>query len=189
VCLSVPLSLSHPLARRHDSCSAGKWHTGFKSMHHLGFEHGFNGSTIGSFQTGGAYSGPHHTMRWENDHPIWNDAQFTNMPGADANRGGLACNQTGGGPDEDDGGVTAAAGPACNSSMLENMEMQCGTRITYAPAASAAACCAVCTDTPGCTCVATTNPKSLFSGDQTAPAAGPRPSICSSAFYFWRFSL
>ena len=32
----------------------GKWHTGFKSMGHLGFEHGFT-SAVGSFQTGGPY--------------------------------------------------------------------------------------------------------------------------------------
>ena len=35
----------------------GKWHTGFESMRHLGIAHGFN-TTIGSFQTGGPYSGP-----------------------------------------------------------------------------------------------------------------------------------
>ena len=57
-------------------------------MHHLGFEHGFT-TAVGSFQTGGPYSGPHHSMRWQNDHPIWWDAQFENMPGADANRGGV----------------------------------------------------------------------------------------------------
>ena len=42
-------------------------------MHHLGYEHGFT-TAVGSFQTGGPYSGPHHSMRWQNDHPIWWDA-------------------------------------------------------------------------------------------------------------------
>ena len=54
-------------------------HTGFKSMKHLGVEHGF-ASAVGSFQTGGAYSGPKHSMRWQDDHPIWKDDEFTNKP-------------------------------------------------------------------------------------------------------------
>ena len=92
----------------------GRRHTGFKSMHHLGYEHGFT-TAVGSFQTGGPYSGPHHSMRWQNDHPIWWDAQFENMPGADANRGGLSCNQTGGGPDLPPNGLRDAMSEECEA--------------------------------------------------------------------------
>ena len=48
-------------------------------MNHLGMRRGFD-NTVGSFQTGGAYSGPKHSMRWQNDHPIWVDQYFDNKP-------------------------------------------------------------------------------------------------------------
>ena len=60
---------THPPAR------FGKWHTGFRSWQHLGLNRGFD-NTLGSFQTGGPYSGSHHSMRWQNDHPIWRDSEF-----------------------------------------------------------------------------------------------------------------
>jgi arylsulfatase A-like enzyme len=125
----------------------GKWHTGFKSMGHLGFEHGFT-SAVGSFQTGGPYSGPGHSMRWQDDHPIWSDAQFEGMPGPDANRGGRACNATGGGPDA---AYAAAAATCANSSVLPDTNLQCGEAIIKQAAASATACCASCRATTGCT--------------------------------------
>lgn len=43
----------------------GKMHTGFRSFRHLGFQHNFTETSIGSLQTGGAYSGPQHTTRWQ----------------------------------------------------------------------------------------------------------------------------
>eukprot|EP01043_Picozoa_sp_COSAG02_P029133 COSAG02_NODE_1799_length_10896_cov_8.648421_13_plen_451_part_00 len=129
----------------------GKKHTGFKSMHHLGVEHGFT-STVGSFQTGGPYSGPRHSMRWQDDHPIWQDSQFENMPGADANRDGLLCNQTGGGPDgEDPAYVSAIASCPTNATILIGMDLQCGSAMKKETALSATACCASCSATPGCT--------------------------------------
>ena len=91
-------------------------------MKHLGFEHGFT-SAVGSFQTGGPYSGPGHTMRWQNDHPIWQDSQFENMPAADPNRDGRNCNATG--PDEDAAFVSAPA-LCANSSILQDTNLQCG---------------------------------------------------------------
>jgi hypothetical protein len=57
----------------------GKWHTGFLSMNHLPVSNGFK-SSVGSLQTGGAYAGPSHSERWQNDHPIYKDTQFTNKP-------------------------------------------------------------------------------------------------------------
>ena len=129
----------------------GKWHTGFKSMHHLGFEHGFT-SAVGSFQTGGPYSGPGHSMRWEDNHPIWQDDQFDHMPGVDVNRDGLLCNQTGGGPDgEEPAYVSAVATCPANATVLSDRDLQCGTAIKKEAALSPTACCASCSATPGCT--------------------------------------
>jgi hypothetical protein len=120
-------------------------------MHHLGVEHGFT-STVGSFQTGGPYSGPRHSMRWQDDHPIWQDSQFENMPGADANRDGLLCNQTGGGPDgEDPAYVSAVATCPANATILPDMDLQCGSAMKKETALSSTACCASCSATPGCT--------------------------------------
>jgi hypothetical protein len=113
-------------------------------MHHLGVAHGFN-TTIGSFQTGGPYSGPKHTLRWENDHPIYADSQFTNMPGPDARRGGRSCNVSA--PDEE-GAEGEVSG--CNATIYHNSNLQCGHAIEKVAAPSADACCASCAATPGC---------------------------------------
>eukprot|EP01049_Picozoa_sp_SAG25_P012906 SAG25_NODE_1861_length_2244_cov_1.411189_4_plen_231_part_00 len=48
-------------------------------MAHLGISNGFSHS-VGSFKTGGQYGGIHHSLRWQNDHPIWDDAHFTSKP-------------------------------------------------------------------------------------------------------------
>ena len=121
----------------------GKWHTGFQSMNHLGINHGFN-TTIGSFQTGSAYSGPSHSMRWQNDHPIYADSQFSNKPGADAARGGQLCGL--GSPD------TPTEASACNATILANTNLQCGSALQKLPGStSEAACCAACAGLAGCT--------------------------------------
>jgi len=57
----------------------GKMHTGFRSFNHLGVNKGFD-TNIGSLQTGGSYSGPKHSTRWQDKHPIWKDSQFTDKP-------------------------------------------------------------------------------------------------------------
>ena len=113
----------------------GKWHTGFRSMAHLGQSRGFD-STVGSLQTGGAYSGPKHTTRWQDAHPLYRDAQFSNMP--------PHCNQY---PGPDAATPPAVCGPA---EWLNGTEMQCGSRIKYTAAATPAACCADCAATAGC---------------------------------------
>eukprot|EP00041_Stephanoeca_diplocostata_P018292 m.382106 g.382106 ORF g.382106 m.382106 type:complete len:730 (-) comp20970_c1_seq32:2839-5028(-) len=123
----------------------GKWHTGFRSMKHLGIMHGFN-TTVGSFQTGGPYSGPGHSMRWEDDHPIYFDSQFTNLP--------QHCNVYA----EVDTGVVnenrwkKLTGEECDASDFKlNTKMQCGSRIKRINVSTAAECCAACNSTPSCT--------------------------------------
>ena len=117
----------------------GKWHTGFKSMNHLAAQRGFNHST-GSFQTGGAYSGPKHSMRWQGEHPIWNDAEWSVAPPAQ-------CGVMG---EEEE--VTAAAACSDSSTWLNNTELQCGHKNTFpAGITSPAACCSACAADPACT--------------------------------------
>eukprot|EP01048_Picozoa_sp_COSAG05_P007312 COSAG05_NODE_512_length_9090_cov_33.937827_8_plen_530_part_00 len=126
----------------------GKWHTGFQSMHHLGMHHGFN-TSVGSFQTGGAYSGPSHSMRWENDHPIYDDAQFSNKPGSDAARGGRVCGA--GGPDGRDTSASgAASGAACNATIYTDSLLQCGSALKFTAPTTADECCAQCAALTGC---------------------------------------
>lgn len=170
----------------------GKWHTGFRSMNHLAERNGFK-TSIGSFQTGGAYSGPKHTMRWEGDHPIWDDAQWTSAPPAgcgsdlhpndarrfDAQRGSGAA--------------------TCDASQWHNnTEMQCssGAPSTFpAGVSSPAECCAACVADEACThwvfasssadkpchvkygktCPGSAKPGST-AGLAPGPAPGPAPS-------------
>ena len=37
-------------------------------------------TATGSLQTGGAYQGPAHSLRWQDDHPIVDDRFFTHIP-------------------------------------------------------------------------------------------------------------
>lgn len=112
----------------------GKWHTGFRSVNHLGTNHGFK-TALGSFQTGGAYAGPEHTMRWQNDHPIWNDAQFVDPP--------PGCGDIPSPP--------ASSPPACNaSSFLNNTRLRCGSLLNFVNVSTAEECCAACKNETHC---------------------------------------
>ena len=113
----------------------GKWHTGFRSMAHLGASNGFK-TTVGSFQTGGAYSGPKHSMRWQNDHPIWDDAQFADKP--------KGCGTT---------QLNGASAAACDPTQWRNNTMlQCGDGYKFPTGPSnPGECCALCQADTKCT--------------------------------------
>eukprot|EP01062_Namystynia_karyoxenos_P029744 TRINITY_DN222_c0_g1_i1.p1 TRINITY_DN222_c0_g1~~TRINITY_DN222_c0_g1_i1.p1 ORF type:complete len:641 (+),score=182.67 TRINITY_DN222_c0_g1_i1:72-1994(+) len=112
----------------------GKMHTGFRSYNHLGHNKGFD-SNVGSLQTGGTYSGPTHSTRWQDEHPIWADSQFSGRP---AGCGLVAAPQP------------AGAAAACNTSILNDTKMACGEALRFLDA-SAAECCAACSADPECT--------------------------------------
>eukprot|EP01060_Flectonema_neradi_P008760 TRINITY_DN1626_c0_g1_i4.p1 TRINITY_DN1626_c0_g1~~TRINITY_DN1626_c0_g1_i4.p1 ORF type:complete len:552 (+),score=94.24 TRINITY_DN1626_c0_g1_i4:43-1698(+) len=54
----------------------GKGHTGYKSMNHLGINRGFD-DTFGYLMGEEAYTS---SQRWQNNHPVHTDNQFTDMP-------------------------------------------------------------------------------------------------------------
>jgi len=58
----------------------GKMHTGFRSMAHLPINHGFSNQSMGSLDTGGAYSGPARGTRFQGNHSVWEDTQFIDPP-------------------------------------------------------------------------------------------------------------
>ena len=106
----------------------GKYHTGFRSMNHLPFAHGFSASSTGSLQTGGDYSGPHHSTRWQGRHPIVKDSQFANKP--------PGC------PTETHSNLHQSI---CNeSAFLHDIILPCGVASDFTNATSAEACCAAC---------------------------------------------
>ena len=129
----------------------GKWHTGFKSMNHLAARQGFNHST-GSFQTGGQYSGPKHTMRWQDEHPIWNDAEWTEQTPSTCGVMGVMEAEP----------HLAAAACSDQSGWLNDTELQCGSGTVFPPnVTSPADCCGQCAAEPTCT-------HWVFKPDQTA---------------------
>ena len=114
-------------------------------MNHLATSNGFE-TAIGSFQTGGAYSGPKHSMRWEDCHPIWDDKQWTATPPP-------GCGSSVA-PDSFDA-LSAAHynSDMCDSSKwLNNTEMQCGDGAKFPSGIhDPASCCAACAADPKCT--------------------------------------
>lgn len=115
----------------------GKWHTGFRSMHHLPTGNGFS-SAVGSFQTGGNYQGPKHTMRWQNDHPIWADSQITDEP--------ASCNTS------YYNNIESKETWTCKTSnFLLKTELPCGSAITKKNTSTAMECCGACSNQVGCT--------------------------------------
>ena len=117
----------------------GKYHTGFRSFNHLPIRHNFTKST-GSLQTGGSYSGPKHTTRWQEDHPIWLDSQFTDKPPGCAGDVGAWMHSS-----------SSSSSSCATSAYYNNTNLECGSPITKTDASSAAACCAQCSSTSGCT--------------------------------------
>ena len=129
----------------------GKWHTGFRSMNHLGARRGFN-HTTGSFETGGPYSGPKHSMRWQAEHPIWTDKEWTDPAPK-------TCGF------EDDGSdysttfsqrapaAAAVAADMCGgASWLNDTSLPCGNGKTFPSSVTTpAGCCAACSADPDCT--------------------------------------
>lgn len=109
----------------------GKMHTGFRSFNHLGFRKGFD-TNVGSLQTGSAYSGPKHSTRWQNDHPIWKDAQFSDMP-------------------EQCGNVMHSSAPTCTTSILNDTILPCGNGYRFLKTASWEDCCTECSNDDKCT--------------------------------------
>jgi hypothetical protein len=119
----------------------GKMHTGFKSMNHLGHRNGFE-TNVGSLQTGGAYSGPQHTTRWQDEHPIWNDQQFTNKPpfcaGARAHPAAAS--------------AYTQVEPQCSAADWHNNTlMQSGHLLLFSKVGTPGECCSECSNTSGCT--------------------------------------
>ena len=125
----------------------GKWHTGFRSFAHLPASRGFDVS-VGSLQTGGTYEGPLHTTRWQNDHPIWSDAQWDGgtLPD-DANTDDTAA------PPRRPCDAYARPPARCDAdaTWLRDTEVPCGALVRYTNATSAGDCCADCADEPSCT--------------------------------------
>ena len=121
----------------------GKFHTGFRSMRHLPVNRGFATAT-GSLQTGGAYQGPAHSLRWQDDHPIVKDNFLTDPPdGCDV----YASEAT-----------TCSDGchselPMCSPGVfLNHTELPCGTGTPlFFNSTTAAECCGACASTAGCT--------------------------------------
>lgn len=106
----------------------GKMHTGFRSWQHLAINNGFD-SNVGSLQTGGNY-GHGHTTRWQNDHPIWTDAQFEDKP--------AQC-----------GAVKAQL--ACTTTVIEDQILPCGNGYSFLNASTSDECCASCSADDQCT--------------------------------------
>ena len=111
-------------------------------MNHLGMRRGFD-NTVGSFQTGGAYSGPKHSMRWQNDHPIWVDQYFDNKPAGCA---GETSEPFAFWLDDSEN----AAAQCDQTSWHNNTELPCGHALSKNHTDTAAECCAQCVATPGC---------------------------------------
>lgn len=132
----------------------GKWHVGFKSFNHLPTSRGF-ATAVGSLQTGGPYAGPGHTTRWQNDHPLFHDAQFTNKPpGCNATCSALPCGPPDAAQLPADHVVPALPVHlrlACNATVREGTKMPCGSAIKFTASATVDDCCADCSATPGCT--------------------------------------
>lgn len=122
----------------------GKEHTGFRSFHQLGANQGFD-HTVGSLQTGGSYSGPKHSTRWEDDHPFYTDAELEDQP--DTCLPSL---------EEEDG--------KCATSVLQDKELPCGTAKTFHQVDTWEECCALCTGS--CT-------HWVFKPTDTAPGSTP----------------
>lgn len=106
----------------------GKMHTGFRSWQHLAINKGFD-SNVGSLQTGGNY-GKGHTTRWQNDHPIWSDAQFDDKP--------AQC-----------GAVKTEL--ECSTTVVEDHIMTCGTGYNFLNSSNSGECCAACSKDDSCT--------------------------------------
>eukprot|EP00946_MAST-07B_sp_MAST-7B-sp1_P001495 g1495.t1 len=110
----------------------GKYHTGFRSMRHLPAAHGFSNTSVGSLQTGGHYSGPDHSTRWQGWHPIVRDSEFVDKPSQ--------C------------GADGAENSPCNqSAFMQNTELPCGnSETTFVRASSPSECCEACSRLPEC---------------------------------------
>jgi len=130
----------------------GKWHTGFRSYKHLAISNGFD-EAVGSFQTGGAYAGPSHSMRWENDHPLYKDSIFINKPASCIPSDDYEPSDPLGstyhfytGP-----GTETTTGMCDPATFHANSDMPWGVKMSSVAVVSAAECCGECTTAAGCT--------------------------------------
>lgn len=120
-------------AAGYDTHMFGKWHTGFRSQNHLPANRGFRTAT-GSLQTGGSYSGPKHTTRWQDEHPIWTDDDFSNPP--------PGCGS--------DPSLQRRAAACDASKYLNKTELPCGEPVKFVNVSDPDACCAECSKEPMC---------------------------------------
>ncbi len=126
----------------------GKWHTGFRSMRHLPSSRGF-ATSVGSLNSGGAYQGPAHALRWQDAGPLVHDESLTHPPaGCDVYASSSVE------PTSTCGEACYAALPMCTpSAFLNGTQMPCnaGPSPLFFNLSSAGECCGQCASTPGCT--------------------------------------
>jgi hypothetical protein len=121
----------------------GKWHLGFRSTRHLPARRGFT-SSFGSLQTGGAYQGPAHNLRWQDEHPVVWDDDLVGPPDG--------CNVYAPGRPTCDEGCPSAFSMCSSSSFLNSTQLQCNTSsFVVFNTSSAAQCCGQCALLSECT--------------------------------------